>query len=99
MRPAIAGDGDRLRPVHAGRAIASRSGNRPGTRRATERPALDFTSIERTMSTKEISALQPGPELKPGAQSTIAAPTGESQTPSIPEELSILPMRGFVVFP
>jgi ATP-dependent Lon protease len=51
------------------------------------------------MSAKEISALQPGPELKPGAQSTIAAPTGESQTPSIPEELSILPVRGFVVFP
>jgi ATP-dependent Lon protease len=51
------------------------------------------------MSTEEISALQPGAELKPGPQSTIAAPTDQSQTPRIPEELSILPVRGFVVFP
>src|SRR6266478_5172363 len=51
------------------------------------------------MSDKEISALQPGAELKPGPQSTIAAPTDQSQTPRIPEELSILPVRGFVVFP
>ena len=51
------------------------------------------------MSDKQISALQPGPELKPGPQSTIAAPTDQSQTPRIPEELSILPVRGFVVFP
>jgi ATP-dependent Lon protease len=51
------------------------------------------------MSDQEISALQPGPELKPGPQSTIAATTDQSQTPRIPEELSILPMRGFVVFP
>ncbi len=51
------------------------------------------------MSDQEISALQPGAELKPGPQSTIAATTDQSQTPRIPEELSILPMRGFVVFP
>ena len=51
------------------------------------------------MSDKQISALQPGPELKPGPQSTIAAPTDQSPTPRIPEELSILPVRGFVVFP
>jgi ATP-dependent Lon protease len=51
------------------------------------------------MSTEEISALQPGPELKPGPQSTIAAPADQTQTPRIPEELSILPVRGFVVFP
>jgi len=51
------------------------------------------------MSDEEISALQPGAELKPGPQSTIAATTDQSQTPRIPEELSILPMRGFVVFP
>src|SRR5215469_14190032 len=51
------------------------------------------------MSAQEISALQPGAELKPGPQSTIAAPTGQSQMPPIPEELSILPVRGFVVFP
>ena len=51
------------------------------------------------MSDKQISALQPGTELKPGPQSTIAAPTDQSQMPRIPEELSILPVRGFVVFP
>ncbi len=51
------------------------------------------------MSTKEISALQPGPELEPGPQSTIAVPTDQSQMPHIPEELSILPVRGFIVFP
>src|SRR5437867_8057924 len=51
------------------------------------------------MSDKEISALQPGPELKPGPQDTIAAITDQGQTPRIPEELSILPVRGFVVFP
>src|SRR5438093_3126633 len=51
------------------------------------------------MSDQEISALQPGPDLKPGPQSTIAAGTAESQMPRIPEELSILPVRGFVVFP
>src|SRR5881397_3543087 len=51
------------------------------------------------MSDKEISALQPGPELKPGPQSTIAAITDQGQTPRIPEGLSILPVRGFVVFP
>jgi ATP-dependent Lon protease len=51
------------------------------------------------MSDEQISALQPGAELKPGPQSTIAAPTDQGQTPRIPEELSILPVRGFVVFP
>jgi ATP-dependent Lon protease len=51
------------------------------------------------MSDEPISALQPGAELKPGPQSTIAAPTDQAQTPRIPEELSILPVRGFVVFP
>jgi ATP-dependent Lon protease len=51
------------------------------------------------MSTKEISALQPGAELKPAPPSTIAALTDQSQMPNIPEELSILPIRGFVVFP
>ena len=51
------------------------------------------------MSENEISALRAGGEFKPGAQSTIVAPTDETQMPPIPEELSILPMRGFVVFP
>jgi ATP-dependent Lon protease len=51
------------------------------------------------MSTKEITALQPGAELKPAPPSTIAALTDQSQLPNIPEELSILPIRSFVVFP
>jgi ATP-dependent Lon protease len=51
------------------------------------------------MSDPEISALQPGAELQPGPQSTIVATTDQAQTPRIPEEISILPMRGFVVFP
>src|SRR5437667_7328927 len=51
------------------------------------------------MSENEISALRAGGEFKPGAQSTIVAPTDETQMPHIPEELPILPMRGFVVFP
>src|SRR5690348_14079933 len=51
------------------------------------------------MSDKQISALHSGSELKPETQSTIAAPTGPAQMPPIPEELSILPVRGFVVFP
>jgi len=51
------------------------------------------------MSAKELSTLRAGVESKPGMQSTIAAGTGESQMPHIPEELSILPVRGLVIFP
>src|SRR5436309_15344949 len=51
------------------------------------------------MSAKELSTLRAGIETKPGMESTIAAGTGESQMPHIPEELSILPVRGLVIFP
>jgi ATP-dependent Lon protease len=51
------------------------------------------------MNTKQLSTLRAGVESKPGTQSTIAAGTGESQVPDIPEELSILPVRGLVIFP
>jgi ATP-dependent Lon protease len=51
------------------------------------------------MSGKELSTLRAGVESKPGTESTIGAGTGESQMPHIPEELSILPVRGLVVFP
>jgi len=51
------------------------------------------------MSAKELSTLRASVESKPGPQSTIAAGTGESQMPHIPEELSILPVRGLVIFP
>jgi ATP-dependent Lon protease len=51
------------------------------------------------MSSKKLSTFRAGVESKPGAESTIAAGTGESQMPHIPEELSILPVRGLVIFP
>ena len=51
------------------------------------------------MSSKELSTFRAGVESKPGAESTIAAGTGETQMPHIPEELSILPVRGLVIFP
>ncbi len=51
------------------------------------------------MSGKELSTLRAGVDSKPGVESTIAAGTGESQMPHIPEELSILPVRGLVIFP
>ena len=51
------------------------------------------------MSAKELSTLRAGVESKPGTESTIAVGTGESQMPHIPEELSILPVRGLVIFP
>ena len=51
------------------------------------------------MSAKELSTLQAHVEAKPGLESTIAAGMDKSGTPHIPEELSILPVRGIVVFP
>ena len=51
------------------------------------------------MSDEQISALRQGGDLTGGPQSTIAAPTEPSQMPHIPEEISILPVRGLVVFP
>jgi ATP-dependent Lon protease len=51
------------------------------------------------MSSKELSTLRAEIENKPGVESTIAAGTGESQMPHIPEELSIMPVRGLVIFP
>src|SRR5437899_12770960 len=51
------------------------------------------------MSSKELSTLQAHVETKPGLESTIAAGMDKSGTPHIPEELSMLPVRGVVVFP
>ena len=51
------------------------------------------------MSTEKLDALQPGMDSKPTGQGTIALGVDESRTPRIPEELSILPVRGLVVFP
>ena len=51
------------------------------------------------MSTEKLNALQSGMDSKPAGQGTIALGVDASRTPQIPEELSILPVRGFVVFP
>src|SRR5205814_10050776 len=51
------------------------------------------------MSAKELSTLQANVEAKPGLESTIAAGMDKSGTPWRPEELSILPVRGPVIFP
>src|SRR5256886_7797489 len=51
------------------------------------------------MNEDPITALQQSIEAKPETQSTIAAGMDASRLPQIPEELSILPVRGFVVFP
>src|SRR5437773_10215794 len=99
MRPAIAGHGDRLRPVHTGSAVASRSGNRARASRAAQRIALDFAALERVMSAKELSTLQANVEAKPGLESTIAAGMDKGGTAHIPEELSIRPARRSLALP
>ena len=48
---------------------------------------------------EQLGALQAESGPVPDAGSTIAAGTDESRMPRIPEELSSLPVRGFVVFP
>src|ERR1700756_4013572 len=61
---------------------------------------MDFAaSKKRIMSTEKLDALQPSMDSKPTGQGTIALGVDEPRTPQIPEELSILPLRGFVVFP
>jgi ATP-dependent Lon protease len=51
------------------------------------------------MSAKELSVLRAGVEAKAGAESPAAVGTEQTGTPRIPEELSILPVRGLVIFP
>ena len=51
------------------------------------------------MSSKELSTLRAGIEAKAQAESPIAVGTEQSGMPRIPEELSILPVRGVVIFP
>jgi ATP-dependent Lon protease len=52
------------------------------------------------MEMEHIAALQPEAGAKPDTQSTIAAESTEQmRMAAIPEVLSILPVRGFVVFP
>src|SRR5213080_3347621 len=51
------------------------------------------------MSGKELRALQVGAEAKTAGEGTIPAAIDQSGMPRIPEELSILPVRGLVIFP
>src|SRR5437660_1386882 len=96
---ALAGDGNRLRTVRARGRIASRSGGRSGQRRTTQRTSLDCAAVK-TMMNEEQLAVPAELEMKSSTGPTIAADvTDESRVPQIPEELSILPVQGFVVFP
>jgi ATP-dependent Lon protease len=61
---------------------------------------LDSFAAEKTMSAELLQTLQPGggiDQLPSGAAAGGVA--DQSQTPKIPETLSILPLRGFVIFP
>ncbi len=51
------------------------------------------------MSGKELSVLRAGAEAKTAPEGTIPAGVDQSGMPRIPEELSILPVRGLVIFP
>jgi ATP-dependent Lon protease len=51
------------------------------------------------MSAKELSVLRAGVEAKAGAESPTTGGTEQRGMPRIPEELSILPVRGLVIFP
>jgi ATP-dependent Lon protease len=51
------------------------------------------------MSTEKLNALQTGVDSNPIPPTTVSVGVEESRTPRVPEELSILPIRGFVVFP
>src|SRR5437016_8036090 len=51
------------------------------------------------MSTEKLNALQPSMDSKPPGKATVALDVDESRMPRIPEELSILPVRGLVIFP
>jgi ATP-dependent Lon protease len=51
------------------------------------------------MSAKELSVLRAGVDTKAGVESPSPAGADQSGMPRIPEELSILPVRGIVIFP
>src|SRR5438093_233722 len=65
------------------------------------RSRLHFAPDQTTMTNEEPIAMPAELEMKSSSTGpTIAADvTDESRVPQIPEELSILPVRGFVVFP
>jgi len=52
------------------------------------------------MSAELLTTLQSGPETGPAIPGGVSAAIGEQvETPQIPDVLSILPLRAFVIFP
>src|SRR2546421_7897971 len=51
------------------------------------------------MSEEKLEVLQPSGAAKPATPSPLAIGVDENRTPRVPEELSILPVRGMVIFP
>ena len=52
------------------------------------------------MSAELLTTLQSGPEAGPAIPGGVSAAMGEQvETPQIPDVLSILPLRAFVIFP
>src|SRR4029077_14147502 len=66
-------------------------------RRTRRRVALDLSAFEK-MSAEQIQVLQ-SPSPDPGPRSAAISGATSEAAPRIPEELSILPVREFVVFP
>src|SRR5207249_4505108 len=62
--------------------------------------SLDHPSVEKIMSAELLTTLQSSPDTGPALPGGIGAAIGEQvEMPQIPDVLSILPMRGFVIFP
>jgi ATP-dependent Lon protease len=60
---------------------------------------LDLFAVESVMSAELFEALQPGAGAGQSPQGGTAGTVGEMRVPKVPDTLSILPLRGFVVFP
>src|SRR5205823_2009224 len=69
-----------------------------GARRAGERTALDSFAVE-TMSDGDIQLLQSGGDVPNPASRIIGGEGTGIEATRIPEELSILPLRGLVISP
>jgi ATP-dependent Lon protease len=63
---------------------------------------LDPSAVEKIMSAELLEALQPGggaDQLPLDSGAVAISGTDQGHTPRIPDTLSILPLRGFVIFP
>src|SRR5207249_3042801 len=62
--------------------------------------SLDHPSVEKIMSAELLTTLQSSPDTGPALPGGIGAAIGEQvEMPQIPDVLSILPLRAFVIFP